>query len=162
MPAQYNKIRWEKKLISNLQMMMVNIWNERCKIVTAANIDTNEMRYRQKAWEFICDIRENKWKLTHDSAHLLDRDEWFFKSSSLINVQNWYDNITVAVDRGDRKHVGVYWEIRKFFDREAGFVKVRNKCHQLKESTRIELNRIKNAVQQNLVNIFRSSPGLGR
>ena len=43
LPAQYNKIRWEKKLISNLQMMMVSIWNERWKIVTISNIETNEI-----------------------------------------------------------------------------------------------------------------------
>ena len=56
----------------------------------------------------------------------------------------------------------MYRDIRKFFDREAGFVQVRTRLHQMKESTRNELNRLKTAVQQNIVNIFRSDPSLGR
>ena len=48
LPAKFKKIRWEKKLIANLQMMMVNMWIERYKIVNADNIETSEMGYRQK------------------------------------------------------------------------------------------------------------------
>ena len=56
----------------------------------------------------------------------------------------------------------MYRDIRKFFDREARFVKVRTRLHQMKESTRNEMNQLKTAVEQNIVNIFRPAPGLGR
>ena len=140
-------------------MMMVNMWIKRCKIVTADNIETSEMRYRQKAWEYLCEIKDNKWKISHDCDHLLERDEWFFKSANLLNVQNWYD---IAVDRSATKIDGMYRDIRTFFDREVGFVRVRNKIHQLSETTQNEINRLKRTVQQNLSNIFQSDPGLGR
>ena len=162
LPAKYNKIRWEKKLISNLQTMMVNMWAERCKIVHADNIETNDIRYRQKAWEFLCEIKNKKWKISHDCDHLLERDEWFFKSANLLNVQNWYDNIRIAVDRSATKNNGTYRDIRNFFDREVGFLQVRNKIHKLSATTRNEINRLKRTVQQNLSHIFQLDPGLGR
>ena len=162
MPAIFNKLRWEKALISHLQTMTVDMWNERCKIVTAGNIESSEMRYRQKAWEFLCEIRNNNWKLTHDCLHLIDRDEWFFKSSNLITAQTWYDNINVAIDRSNKKHNGVLRDIRKFFVREEGFVQVRTKVAKMTEAAKLEIARVKSTVQQNLSNIFRQDPSLGR
>ena len=105
MPANYNKIRWEKKLISSLQMFITNAWNERCKIIHAANIDTNEIRYRQQAWEFLCEARKKRWQITHDSIHLLDRDEHFFRTTTMINIQNWYDSIKLRWDEQIEKMV---------------------------------------------------------
>ena len=57
MPTNYNKIRWEKKITSSLQTFITSAWNERCKIIHAANINANEIRCRQQAWEFLCDIK---------------------------------------------------------------------------------------------------------
>ena len=162
LPANYNKIRWEKTLISTLQSMLINMWNERCKIVNAANSETHEQRYRQEAWEFLCNIKENKWQVTHDSLHLLDRDEGFFKYSTLDKVQGWYNNIQTAVGRGEVKHKGLLRDIRKFFVREEGFVRVKHRMRSLNDTAQNELNRVKNTIQQNLSNIFRSVPSLGR
>ena len=80
----------------------------------------------------------------------------------MLNVQNWYDNIRIAVDRSATKNDGIYLDIRNFFDREVGFTHVRNKIHNLSETTRNEINRLKRTVQQNLSHIFQLDPGLGR
>lgn len=162
MPASYNKLRWEEALISTLQTMLVDMWNERCKIVNAATLESSEMRYRQKAWEFLCEIKQNYWKLSHDSTHLLDRNEWFFKSSTITKVQSWYENIKIEIDRSDRKHTGIFRDIRKFFDREDGYVRVRTRALRLTEAAKLELDRVRAAVQQNHSNIFWPDPGLGR
>ena len=55
--------------------------------VHADNIETNDIRYRQKAWEFLCEIKTKKWKISHDCDHLLERDECF----SIIFALQWIE-----------------------------------------------------------------------
>ena len=44
MPAKYNRIRWEKRLITPLQDIATTVWNEQCTIIHVANVNTNEIR----------------------------------------------------------------------------------------------------------------------
>ena len=93
---------------------------------------------------------------------LLIETNGFFRSSNLITVQTWYDNINVSIDRSNKKHNGVPRYIRKFFVREEGFVQVRTKVAKMTEAAKLEIARVKSTVQQNLSNIFRQDPSLGR
>ena len=160
LPANYNKIRWEKKLISSLQTFIINVWNERCKIIHAANIDTNEVRYRQQAWEFLCDIKKKKWKLLHDSNHLLERDEHFFRNTTMINVQNWYDNIKMALERADRKNSNIYTDIRKFFLDEETYEVAKRSVTSVRRKLTESVETARITIQQSIFNLF-NNPSLG-
>ena len=50
--SSFNRIRWEKRIITLLQNFSTEMWNERCAIVHAANENTNDIRYRQRMWEY--------------------------------------------------------------------------------------------------------------
>ena len=84
--STFNRIRWEKKLITILQFFSTSMWNERCDIIHAANVDTNDIRYQQRMWNYCQEINETPWKLKSDSIHLLDRDETFFRTSPMIRA----------------------------------------------------------------------------
>ena len=113
---KYNRIRWEKKIIDMFQDFATNMWKERCAIVQTANTDTNEIRYCQRMWKYCQDVNTKPWQLKDDSRHLLDRDENYFRTTTLINVQNWYDNVTSAIDRNNRPETDIFGDIRRFFN----------------------------------------------
>ena len=114
MPANFNRIRWEKKLITMPLDFSTALWNERCTIVQVANANTNESRYRQKAWEYCIEITNSQWKFPHYCMYLLQRNEKYFRTTQLLNVQTWYDNITTAINHSDRKHANILSDIRDF------------------------------------------------
>ena len=43
--STFNRIRWEKKLITILQNFSTGMWSERCDIIHAANEKTNDIRH---------------------------------------------------------------------------------------------------------------------
>ena len=125
-----------EKLISLLHELCTTIWNERCTIVQVANVHTGEIRYRQKAKEFCNTTRKQYWKLMYDSVHQLDRDDSFFLTAPLINIQTWYDNLLTAIERSNQKHKLTLQDIREFFTRDEktkGMKKIVKKNQKLAE-----------------------------
>ena len=90
------------------------MWNERCTITQTINDSTYETRMRQQAMEYCMKIRKEKWKLPHDSRHLLNRDDYYFQNTNLLNICEWNTNIAAALSRGTSQ-LSIYRDIREFF-----------------------------------------------
>ena len=114
LPRQYNITRWKKTLTEQILRHATTMWNERCTIVQTINNSTYEVRMRRKAIEYCKQIRGEKWKLPHDSRHLLERDEYYFQNTNLLNIHEWNMNIATALSRGTSQ-LSLYRDIREFF-----------------------------------------------
>lgn len=161
LPSNFNRIRWEKKLINLLHGFLTEMWAERCRIVHAANLESEELRYRQRAWEYLNEIKSKQWMMNHDGKHLLDRDENYFRTSNILTIRTWYDNITAALEYSDRRNKSIVSDIRNFFTREIGFVQLRTRMRRTNTTATATLQRLNNTVQQNISNLFSFTPSLG-
>ena len=159
--STFNRIRWEKKLITILQNFSTSMWSERCDIIHAANEDTNDIRYRQRMWKYCQDINETPWKLKSDSIHLLDRNENFFQTGPMINIQAWYDNVITAIDHCSRPQNSVYGDIRNFFRRNNETIGVRSTVTRISQAAASAVVSTKNKIQSKIFNFSFSRPSLG-
>ena len=162
MPVNFNRIRWEKKIITMLLDLSTALWNERCTLVQVANANTNEIRYRQKAWEYCMEIINSQWKLPHNCMHLLQRDEKYFRTTQLLNVQTWYDNIMTAINHSDRKHATILSDIRESFVRDESTKNMKRTVKKIVRETADEVVRVSRSFQQNFFYFTFGRPSLGK
>ena len=134
---------------------------ERCDIIHAANVDTNDIRYRQRMWKYCRDINETPWKLKSDSIHLLDLDEKKFQTSPMINVQAWYDNVITAIDHCSRPQNSIYGDIRRFFRRDNDTIGVRSVVTRISQAVASAVVSTKNKIQSKIFNFSFPRPSLG-
>ena len=127
-----------------------------------ANANTNETRYRQKAWEYCVEIANSQWKLPHDCMHLIQRDEKYFRTTQLINVQTWYDNVTTAINYSDRKHANILSDIRKKFVRDEATKNMKRTVKKIVRETADEVARVSRTFQQKKINFTFGRPSLGK
>ena len=85
----YNIVRWNKRLTEILIIHSMACYKERCEIITAESKSAHEQHIRIKAKELHANIKKNKWKINHDTLHMLDRSEFFFDNGNIINLQEW-------------------------------------------------------------------------
>ena len=114
LPRQYNIVRWKKNFTTQLLRHATAMWNERCTIVQALNDSTYEIRSREQAWQYCKQLSQEKWRIPHDSYYLLNRTEYYFQTTNMLNIKEWNANIATAIARGSSQ-LSVYQDIRKFF-----------------------------------------------
>ena len=126
------------------------------------NANTNEIRYRQKSWEYCMEISNSQWKLPHDSMHLLKRDENYFRTTELLNVQTWYDNITTAINHSDRKHATILSDIREFFVSDDATKNMKRTVKKIVRDTADGVAKVTRSFQQQHFNFTFGRPSLGK
>ena len=111
---QYNITKWKKNFTNQLLHHATVMWNERCTIVQVLKDSTYDTRLREQAWKYYQQLRNEKWRIPHDSRHLLDRDEYYFRRTNVLNIQEWNSNIATAITRGTSQ-LSTYRDICEFF-----------------------------------------------
>ena len=86
---KYNIERWRQLLVKLLIDRGNELWEERCKILHVANVDTNEQRYRDFLFDFMVQTRD-KNQLNSRDYHVLKRKRKFFQYSSRTTLEMWH------------------------------------------------------------------------
>ena len=115
LPSNYNIERWKKKVSEILLLHCVSCYKERCTIIAAETKSAHEQHIRHKAMELLQDVKNNKWKITHDVSHLTDRTANFFEYGNITNITEWTKNMTTAIERSMRRTKENACNLEKFF-----------------------------------------------
>ena len=98
-----------------------------------------------------------------DSMHLLERSDRFFKNVDLTTIQEWKKNITMAIERNNRKidkiTTNLNPEITKnSVDRQAEREVERqeqiNLAAEFRKQMKTKAKAIQNRIQQNISSLF--------
>ena len=94
--------------------------------------------------------------------HLLQRDEKYFRTTQLINVQTWHGNVTTAINHSDRKHANILSDIRKNFVRDEATKNMKRTVKKIVRETADEVAKVSRTFQQKNFNFTFGRPSLGK
>ena len=98
----------------------------------------------------------------YDSADQLERDGTFFLTSPLLNIQTWYENITIAIERSEHKHKSTFQDMREFFIRDEKTKGMKMTVRKIKEVASNSVSVITQTLQQKIFNFSSSRLSLGK
>ena len=109
----YNGARWSKIFLTSLHRFLIQMWKYRCDFVKGMEIDTIEIRVKQRATMLMQRLRERPWLLLQQDQHLLG-DNMIFDKSDTRHIENWQTRVEQSMLENmhrKEKHQG---DIRKY------------------------------------------------
>ena len=69
---------------------------------------------RDKSFDYCVQLRTERWRLPHDSRHLLNRDAHYFQTTPMLNIREWNKSVQSALQRSGTQ-ISIFQDIRKKF-----------------------------------------------
>ena len=155
LPSNCNIVRWKKKVSEILLLHCVLCYKERYTIIAAETKSAHEQHIRHKAMELLQDVKNNKWKITHDVSHLTDRTANFFEYGNITNITEWTKNMTTAIERSTRRTKENACNLEKFFKITKPTPRPKNRLIvEFKKKLSEKATSIRNKFQQNISNLL--------
>ena len=132
---KYNIERWRQLLVKLIIDRGNELWEERCQILHAANIDTNEQRYRDFLFDFMVQTRD-KNQLNSRDYHILKRKRKFFQYSSRTTLEMWHLRVMGMISYEDNRRKNEAVSISPFLVRRK-----RKRRQRLPQYTEVQQKR---------------------
>ena len=103
---------WSKLIVLSLLDFSKSMWRNRCEIVNQHDLETVEIRTRNKAWELCQSLRTSFFLLSDGDKHLGKREKQFFDTAPMINIHTWMTRVRIALNENATKKKKWKYDIR--------------------------------------------------